>query len=35
MPLVPVLAGMEREGILLDVPFLKKLSDEDWVKVDD
>jgi DNA polymerase-1 len=28
MPLVPVLAGMEREGILLDVPFLKKLSDE-------
>jgi DNA polymerase-1 len=28
MPLVPVLEGMEREGILLDVPFLKKLSDE-------
>lgn len=28
MPLVPVLERMEREGILLDVPFLKKLSDE-------
>lgn len=28
MPLVPVLEGMEREGVLLDVPFLKKLSDE-------
>jgi DNA polymerase-1 len=28
MPLVPVLAAMEREGVLLDVPFLKKLSDE-------
>ncbi len=28
MPLVPVLEGMEREGILLNVPFLKKLSDD-------
>lgn len=28
MPLVSVLEHMEREGILLDVPFLKKLSDE-------
>lgn len=28
MPLVPVLERMEREGILLDVPFLEKLSSE-------
>jgi DNA polymerase-1 len=28
IPLVPVLADMEREGINLDVPFLKELSNE-------
>jgi DNA polymerase-1 len=28
MPLTPVLAGMEMEGVLLDVPFLKQMSDE-------
>jgi len=28
LPLTPVLAGMEMEGVLLDLPFLKKMSDE-------
>ena len=28
MPLTPVLASMEMEGVLLDVPFLKQMSDE-------
>ena len=28
MPLTPVLASMEMEGVLLDLPFLKKMSDE-------
>jgi DNA polymerase-1 len=28
MPLVPVLADMEMTGVMLDVPFLKKMSDE-------
>jgi DNA polymerase-1 len=28
MPLTPVLASMEMEGILLDLPFLKKMSNE-------
>ena len=28
MPLTPVLASMEMEGVLLDLPFLKQMSDE-------
>ena len=28
LPLTPVLAGMEMEGVLLDLPFLKEMSDE-------
>jgi DNA polymerase-1 len=28
MPLTPVLASMEMEGILIDLPFFKKMSDE-------
>jgi len=28
LPLTPVLAAMEMEGVLLDLPFLKKMSDE-------
>jgi len=28
MPLTPVLAGMEMEGVLLDLPFFKQMSDE-------
>ena len=28
LPLTPVLAGMEMEGVLLDLPFLKNMSDE-------
>lgn len=28
MPLIPVLAGMEMAGILIDVPYLKQMSDE-------
>lgn len=28
VPLIPILASMERQGILLDVPFLKKLEKE-------
>ncbi len=28
LPLTPVLAGMEMEGVLLDLPFLKKMSEE-------
>jgi len=28
LPLTPVLAGMEMEGVLLDLPFLKQMSDE-------
>jgi DNA polymerase-1 len=28
MPLMPVLAGMEMTGVLLDLPFFKKLSEE-------
>jgi DNA polymerase-1 len=28
LPLTPVLAGMEMEGVLLDLPFLKEMSEE-------
>ena len=28
MPLIPILAGMEMEGIGLDIPFLKKMSEK-------
>jgi DNA polymerase I len=28
LPLTPVLAAMEMEGVLLDLPFLKQMSDE-------
>lgn len=33
MPLIPILEKMEQEGIKLDMPWLKKLSDEAEIKI--